>query len=168
MDAEIERLISAAWRKDRLYPIRSEKYYGFYAGRLPDGRQALVTCGYPKEVCAYLFTEDCEYQGVERRKPTLIADLDGPERDTHVRELHEYLAVEFGFVPDLIRVKRFCESEELVSIEPLPRYLDEPGGFDGTDEEYLKDLRQWVGEGAFVLNTWNDYWLNANGEVSAS
>ena len=165
VNGEIDQLFDYAFRSDRLYPIKSNKGYGFFTGRLADGRQALVTCGIQKKLCAYLFSTEGDYLGVERREPKLIAEPEELGAATNDRELHDYLAKEFGFTPDLIRVKEFDEPAELVSINPLPRYLDES---ELDDESYLVDLRQWVEDGAFVLITWNDYWLNANGEVTAS
>jgi hypothetical protein len=167
---EIARLAGVATRPDRLYAIRSTAAYGHHAGRLTDGRQALVTCGYPKQVCVYLFTAEGEYEGVERRTPKLDADLGS---DAHVRELYDSLAREYGFVPGLIRVNRFSEPREGVSIDPLPDYLAEfvadPAGEDAEERAtHLELLRQWVAEESFVLSTWNDYWLNADGKVTSS
>lgn len=171
VDDEIARLGRSAARPDRLYPVRTTAAYGHHTGRLPDGRQALVTCGYPKRVCVYLFTPEGDYIGVERRTPRLEADVD--DTDTHVGELYAHLSEAFGFVPDLIRVKRFSEPSEVVSIEPLPDYLAEfvahPEGVDADERAgLLENLRQWVEDGSFLLNTWNEYWLDDEGEVTSS
>jgi hypothetical protein len=171
VDNEITRLVQIASRPDRMYAIRSTEAYGHHTGRLPDGRQALVTCGYPKRVCVYLFTAEGDYLGVDCRTPKLEAHVD--DTSAHVRELHDFLSRAFGFVPGLIRVKRFCEPSEVVSIEPLPNYLDEfvsdPEGVDTEERKrHLESLREWVEENSFVLNTWNDYWLNSEGEVTGS
>jgi hypothetical protein len=103
-----------------------------------------VTYGYPKEICAYLSTAE-----------------------------GDYLAAEFGFTDGLIRVKRFEEESGWVAIEPLTHYLrDFAAHHESVPEEYranaLEELRGWVEAGAFVLYTWNDYWLDANGEVTSS
>src|SRR5262249_1840913 len=74
VDDEIARLGRAAAQPDRLSPVRTTAAYGHHTGRLPDGRQALVTCGYPKRVCVYLFTPEGDYIGVERHTPSLEAD----------------------------------------------------------------------------------------------
>jgi hypothetical protein len=165
----VERLVQDAYRPDRLYPIVSDKYRGHYAGRLPDGRQALVTCGYPKEVCAFLFTAEGDYFGVERREPELTAEPEEEGLATNDAELHRYLAAEFGFAPGLIRVKRFAEPSEMVSIEPLPVSLAHVAAHpESASAGDLEDLRSWVEQGEFVLCTWNDYYLDATGEVTAS
>jgi hypothetical protein len=40
---------------------------------------------------------------------------------------------------------------------------------DAEERAHLLDgLRRWVEEGSFVLITWNDYWLNDEGEVTSS
>jgi hypothetical protein len=139
---------------------------------LSDGRQALITCGFSKEVCAFLFSAEGDYLCLERRKPRLNADLVS-NKDSHVRELYAFLSAEFGFAPDLIRIKRFAEPTESVSVQPLPQSLrqfaESPAEADA--DEYLcklEELRRWVDEEAFVLNTWNDYWLDASGKVTDS
>jgi hypothetical protein len=171
VEDEIARLGRLACRPARLYPVRTTAAYGHHAGRLPDGRQALVTCGYPKQVCVYLFAPEGDYIGVERRTPRLEADLD--DTDGHVSELYAYLSEAFGFVPGLICVKRFSEPSEIVSIEPLPDALAElvadPESVDAEERAGLLEwLRRWVEEGSFLLNTWNEYWLDDEGRVTSS
>src|SRR5689334_13508033 len=115
MDDEIKRLVQKANRPDRLYPIRSNKYYGFWTGHLPDGRQALVDfCGsWLMEVL--LFSHEGNYLGREARKldPMLPPDDSDIFND---QQLHAYLSAEFGFTPALIRIKRFYEPEASLSI----------------------------------------------------
>jgi hypothetical protein len=171
--AELEELVRDACRPDRLYPIRSEKHYGHYAGHLPDGRQALITCSCLQEVRAFLFTRDGDYLGVEHRKPVLTAVPEEPYLDVNDAELRAYLVAEFGFTPGLIRVKRFDEPSEWVSVEPLTHYLadfvaDPESVPEDGREGALEELREWIEAGEFVLNTWNDYWVDANGEVTSS
>jgi hypothetical protein len=172
-DADIARLARIACRPDRLFPIRSEKCYGHWAGHLPDGRQALVLCGRMKQVRAFLFTAAGDYLGFEHRQPALTAPPEEPWLDLNERELLDYLAAEFGFAPGLIRVKAFEEPSELVSVEPLTGYLTdfvadpESVPADGRAGA-LEELRGWVEAGEFVLGTWNDYWVDADGEVTSS
>jgi hypothetical protein len=176
----IQRLVRDASRPGRRFPIRSEKSYGHYAGLLPDRRQAPVICGNTPDVRVFLFSPEGDYLGHQRRsdapeRPPKEAGrpLSDRELDLFIRELHRFLADEFGFEPGLIHVKRFEEPAESVSVEPLPGYLVEfaadPEGVPEDRRPYhLAELERWVAEGDFVLNTWNDYWLDKDGEVISS
>jgi hypothetical protein len=128
----------------------------------------------------FLFSPEGDYLGHQRRsaapKPwseEAGQPLSDRELDLFVQELHQFLADEFGFKPGLIHVKRFEEPAESVSIEPLPSYLVEfaadPEGIpEDRRSDHLAELERWVAEGDFVLNTWNDYWLDKDGEVISS
>jgi hypothetical protein len=173
MLAELDRLVSEAHRPDRRFQIRSEKYHGFYAGHLPDGEQMLVTCNRIGELRSFFFSGDGDYLGMRRRTPETLRPEGEVGLDLHVRQLHEILAAEYGFAPGLIRVKEFEEPEALVSVAPLPAYLEEFARDPKCEPEerwpaLVEELKRWVLEGDFVLNTFNDYWLDSSGEVSSS
>jgi hypothetical protein len=164
-------LVARASRPDRLYPVKSNQDYGFYAGRLEDSRQALVTLDIRLHLDVFLFDTSGDLIGSEERDlagfwPT--PDHGYPDVDN--TELHDYLRREFGFEPTVIEVKRFS-TKQGVEIWPLPNWLQQWVADPGTweDQEFaVNSLRDWVENEAFVLLFGNDYFLNAQGEVFSS
>ena len=88
-------------------------------------------------------------------------------------EVHVWLKSQLGFEPGLIRIRRFEHPDALVEIEPLTdryrEFLENPDAVPRNEwAELLKATRQWVTRGEFVLLYNNDYWLDAQGEVTSS
>ncbi len=171
MDDEVRELVAHATRPERRYPVKTNADYGFYAGSLTNGRQALATLDVQLLFEIAFFDVTGEFVGEEKR------DLAGrwpipahgyPE--INQAELHEYLRNEFGFTPATIRVEWF-ETEYGVKIQPLTywmqRWVTDPTSHDDP-ERALKLLRKWVENEEFVLLFGNDYFLNKDGEVTAS
>lgn len=190
--AEIQELYRQATDPGRLYPVRSHKWYGFYAGQLPQGRQALVTGGNRRhELAVHLFDRDGNFLGVERRELNFDCFGDSGEDDDEEQEededspdggeggmaqtLRAYLAAEFGFRPGLIRIKRVDHPDAEFSIDPLPthyeEFLEDPHNRLFTDEDrhaYPYSMREWLRQGEFIFNYNNDYYVDQNGEVTSS
>jgi hypothetical protein len=95
--------------------------------------------------------------------------------DVNDVEFHAYLLREFGFQPELIRVKEFVTSEDLaVRLLPYFALVHDPEeedeaqwGQDSADNEPLC-LQGWLDDGDFVLTWGNGYHLDATGEVVGS
>ena len=169
----LRREAEEAARPDRLYPIRSEKYYGFYAGHVPGKRQALVAGDLDLLIAFF------EHQGnlLEVQRRTLPPSVKVPEMNCGTlddRDFQEYLKKEFHFRPGLIRVKAFQIQPEGLAVHPFPShyqlFLDNPhDGFNAEDRDYYPELiRTWIADKQFVLDWGNDYWLDNNGEVTSS
>ena len=86
----LRREAEEAARPDRLYPIRSEKYYCFYAGHVPGKRQALVAGDLDLLIAFF------EHQGnlLEVQRRTLPPSVKVPEMNCGTlddRDFQEYL-----------------------------------------------------------------------------
>jgi hypothetical protein len=162
---------------DLLFPIRSAPEYYFYAGHLPDGRQALIA----RSVYGQLIATICDSGGhllqvihQELPSPPVLPDS-GEMREVDEDDFQEYLHRELGFLPGLIRIKEFRIPEEMFAVYHLPEhyreFLECPNSpaFDEEERQALPDLiRQWNECGQFVLEWSNDFWLDSTGEVVAS
>jgi hypothetical protein len=162
-----------------LFPIRGAPERCFYAGHLPDGRQALIAWGFSGQLMVAAFDGDGKLVEVTCRE--LPDPLTLPESGETVsiyddEGFQEYLRQDFGFSPGLIRVEEFRIPGEGLAVYHLPRhyqdFLRDPNGPDFGDEERraLPGLiRDWLERGQFVLEEGhNDYWLDSTGEVVAS
>lgn len=173
MDPDLQRLIEAARRQDRLYPIQSNRNYGFYSGHLPDGRQALVTFGPQHAVRLHLFDREGTFLHIEVATEQFTETTEESFLPVNVEELHRWLAERYGFSAGLIRIKQFYDPEAEFDIEPLPHHFEDfiAGDTNFTEaerERYPRYIREWCEERAFVLNFDNDYWLDDIGEVTSS
>jgi len=84
-----------------MFPINGEPSRNFYAGLLPDGRQALITLSETGEVVLAVFGSDGELiQTIHEllSSPPIVPD------DEHFQE---YLRHKFGFTPEPVRVRTF-------------------------------------------------------------
>jgi hypothetical protein len=170
------RLVAEARRPDRLYPIRSNKYYGFYTGRLPGGHQAMVTGGtHGYELHADIFDSEGNFVGVERRKTNFTEPPEESYLDVNDAELHAYLRLEFGFEPGLIRIKRPLESADAdFALKPLSSFqeafLQDPteGPYGPPAREQVDRLMEWLKNGEFALHLGNEYEMDSDGEVTSS
>ncbi len=152
------------YQPDRLYPLGSEPSYGWWAGHLPDGRQALVLTLDEDELSVLTFDAGGRYLGVEQRVARL-AEPPGPDDGLlKEAELQQYLRAALGLTPGQIRVRRFAEPSLLVSIEPLvgPDDLPDVAGGD------LADLTRMVADGDFEFHSGNVYVVDCTGEVVSS
>ena len=173
IDPDLQLLIEDARRPDRLYPIQSNKYYGFYAGHLPDGRQALVTVGLQEEVRLHLFDRAGTFLRVEVATAQFTQAPEESFLSVNDEELHRWLAERYGFSAGLIRIKQFYDPDADFDIEPFPHHFEDliagDRNFTRADRErYPRYIREWCQERAFVLKSCNDYWLDDAGEVTSS
>jgi hypothetical protein len=160
-----------------LFPIRSAPGRYFYAGSLPDGRQALVGRSVYGQLIVAIFDRDGDLmQLIHRDLPSPPVFPDSDEiREVDEDNFQEYLHQEFGFSPGLIRVKEFRVSEDMFAVYHLPNhyreFLENPNGPAFGDEEreaFPGLIQEWNEAGHFVLGWGNDYWLDSTGEVVAS
>jgi hypothetical protein len=162
---------------DLLFPIRSAPEYYFYAGQLPDGRQALIAHSVYGQMVAAIFDGGGNMIRVvhqELPSPPVLPDS-GKIREVDEDDFHEYLRRKFGFSPGLIRIKEFHIPEEMFAVYHLPQhyreFLENPNrpAFDDEEREALPGrIRRWNEWGQFVLEWGNDFWLDSTGEVVAS
>jgi hypothetical protein len=154
--------------------VKTNEDYGFYCGRLADGRQALATLDVRLLLVVTLFDAAGMLAGEEERDLAgrwPIAEHGYPEVD-HA-ELHDYLRAEFGFEPGVICVRGFATGR--AAIAPLPghyqEFVDDPESpcFDVGQRERLPEyIKEWVECEEFVLFWGNDYTMDKNGEVTSS
>jgi hypothetical protein len=173
----LRREAEEAARPDRLFPIRSNKYYGYYAGRLAGKRQALAALDVRKNLVLAVFDQQGDLLEVKRRTPAPSLKR-RPEKKylaVNDREFHEYLHKEFRFKAGRIKVNAFLIAAEGLAVHAFPyhyqEFLKNPYGkiFDNADRDYYpKLIREWIADKAFVLDWGNDYWLDNNGEVTSS
>jgi len=161
-------------KRERLYAVQGNEWYGWWVGRLPDGRQVLAA---PGRTTLYLavFDADGGLQHVLSRPDPLqidarIAGRDGVGPQFDVAELEAYLSREFGgFERATIRVRPFVIPEIGVELNPLhPRladFLDDPDDFADEEQE---DIREWIEAGCSELLYGNNYFLGGDGKVDSS
>jgi hypothetical protein len=162
---------------DLLFPIRSAPGRYFYAGHLPDGRQALIARSVYGQLIAAMFDRRGNLIQVIHQalpSPPVLPDSD-EIREVDETDFQEYLQRKFGFSPGLIRIKEFRLPNEMFAVYHLPEhyreFLENPSSpFFGEEErQAFPDLiRQWNQLGQFVLEWGNDFWLDSTGEVIAS
>lgn len=190
-------LIREALKGERLYAVQGNDWYGWWAGRLPDGRQVLAAFGgrsvyysrwhqmtHPEladpnagapTLYLALFDRAGRLREVRTRPDPLKIDpkakaLNGVGPEFDAAELEAYLAGEFGgFERATIRVYPFTIPEIGLQLHPL---LSSHEGFldDPTDydEEEQESIREWITEGCSELLYGNDYFLGGDGEVTSS
>jgi hypothetical protein len=190
-------LIREVLKGDRLYAVQGNDWYGWWAGRLSDGRQVFAAFGgrsvyysrwhkmtHPEladptaskpTLYLALFSTGGGLLDVQTRPDPLRIDPKararngvGPEFD--VAELEGFLAGEFGgFERAAIRVRPFTIAEIGVQLHPL---LDTQAGFlddpSDYDEEEQASIRAWIEDGCSELLYGNDYFLGGDGEVTSS
>ncbi|MBV9123107.1 MAG: hypothetical protein JO112_07110 [Planctomycetes bacterium] len=162
---------------DLLFPIRSSPGHYFYAGRLPEGRQALIARSVYGELIAAIFDGGGNLMQVihqELASPPVLLDSD-EIREVDEDSFQEYLQREFGFCPSLIRIKEFRIPQEKFAVYHLPQnyqeFLEDPNSLAFDDEErkaFPGLIAKWNEWGQFVLEWGNDFWLDSLGEVVAS
>jgi hypothetical protein len=159
-----------------LFPIRSSPP-SWFAGLLPDGRQALISCAASGELTLVSFDRDGNLLGVlhhELPSPKQLLE-DGYRRAVFDDDYQDYVQRELGLSLEVIRVRPFCMPEEMLEVYQMPKhyeaFLKNPDSpdFSPEDRNYYPELiTRWNESGQFVFVWGNDYWLNSNGEVEAS
>ncbi|MCI0407034.1 MAG: hypothetical protein L0191_00500 [Acidobacteria bacterium] len=155
---------------EMLFPINGEPPRNFYAGSLPQGRQALITLSEAGEIVVAVFGPQGELLHVIHEalaSPPIIPDDE---------QFEEYLKQQFGFAPGPIRVRAFRLSRGELAVYRLPeryqKFLREPNdpGFDMEERMTFPSLiEDWERAGLFVLEVGPcDFWLDQTGEVIAS
>ena len=162
---------------DLLFPIRSAPDRYFYAGHLPNGRQALIARSVYGEMVAAIFDGGGNLiEVIQQKLPSRPVLRDSAEiREVDEDDFQEYLQGAFGFSPGLMRIKEFRIPREMFAVYHLPtlfrEFLENPNSpdFDEEDRRGLPEvIRRWQEKGQFVLEWGNDFWLDHTGEVVAS
>lgn len=141
MDGFYERVIRAK-DPNRLFPVRSNKWFEFYAGRLvKDDFQALIGLTPEHSMLLLTFANHGALYDIERVK---LPEFDRPPEEQYLLvnndEFHEFLSREYSFEPAIVRVKQFLVSDEgcEFSVGPLAwhheRFLVNPED-EGPPEE---------------------------------
>ena len=190
-------LICEMLKGERLYAVQGNDWYGWWVGRLLDGRQVFAAFGgrsvyysrwhqmtHPEladpnagkpMIYLAMFGGDGRLLEVQTRPDPLRIDPKtkaqngvGPEFDA--AELEAYLAGEFGgFERAAIKVRPFIIPEIGVQLNPL---LSTQAAFLDDpaeyDEEEQESIRAWIEEGCSELLYGNDYFLGGDGEVASS
>jgi len=182
-----EKVASVVRPFERLFPLRGEVGYGFFAGHLPRKQPALAFSD-RKETTLVLFDWHGHFQDV-RREPGVSDE----EEDFEKR-----LRDELGFEAGLIRVHEFT-TDPRIPRRRLPWFMvsiRRPRGFmhnvavclwpyfcahvvenpDTPDDGY--GMRKWremtsnlhsvMADGECVLDCWNDYIVGRDGFIVAS
>jgi hypothetical protein len=167
--------LEAAMRPDRLYPVRTAEWRGFYAGLASGSRQLLAAVADPVLLVVVF---DSSGDLMESHWWDLSAD----------EEVGEFLRRQFGWEPALVRVKRFrvppgarqprnpvqaiLVGEEGFAIAPIPldwqSYLDDPESLGAGQEDFAAMVQGWVDREEFALYWGNEYYLDRSGEVVGS
>jgi hypothetical protein len=155
---------------DMLFPINGEPVRNFYAGSLPQGRQALITLSEAAEIVVAVFSPQGEllqviYDAVA--SPPIIPDDD---------QFQEYIKQKFGFTPVSVRVRPFSLPGGELAVYRLPKqyqkFLREPDDPDfGTEERtvFPSLIEEWERAGRLVLEVGLcDFWLDQTGDIIAS
>jgi hypothetical protein len=162
---------------DLLFPIRSAPLRDFYAGYLPDGRQALVVCSQCGKMVMVVFDREGNLTGVVHQElPTPRQFLEAGDLPAAYEDNYEeYLRSALGVSPGLIRIKSFCLPEEELAVYQLPEgwydFLQNPTDPTLSEEERKQFpvwIQEWKARGQFVFLWYNDLWLDSTGEVVAS
>jgi hypothetical protein len=163
---------------EMLFPINGEPARYFYAGSLPEGRQALIGRSLDGEMVVAVFDFKGELQQVihhELPSPPVIPDCPYG-REVNEVQFAEYLKKQFGFAAGPIRVREFRLSGGELAVYRFPeryqKFLKDPSDPDFDMEERIAFptlIEDWKRAGLFVLEVEPcDYWLDQTGEVIAS
>jgi hypothetical protein len=155
---------------EMLFPINGEPARNFYAGSMPDGRQALITLSEADELVVAVFGPQGELLHVIHEavtSPPIIPDE---------AKFQEYIKQKFGFTPGPVRVRAFRLSGGELAVYRLPEryqeFLTDPSAPDFDMEERMtfpSIIEDWKRAGLFVLEVGPcDFWLDQTGEVIAS
>ena len=164
---------------DYLYSLRSAPHYGWWAGRLADGRQLLFS------VRVAFFDAAGDLLSVRGRDryplpaewlPRRPAGAEMAAPLPHGIEAKPRWVEQLGFEEGPIRVNRFFLPDVQVGVADLPESLAEfildPEGASPHDWERTKmpqDAEEWLRDGLFCFHCGGgECYLESDGRVSAS
>lgn len=170
---------------DYRYVIQTHEAYGFFTGKSRGKQQVLMGLACPNLI-AFFFNLDGDLIHVTKRFQEYLVPssvfVDGKPLEGIVQtfdiydpripvRLSEWQA-EIGFQEQPITVKRFSNAETGIGIGDYPDHfaevLSDPNASDDEKDNVLQSLPEWEADGQFVFWWGNDYWLNANGDVTSS
>jgi hypothetical protein len=162
--------------RERLYCLQTSYEDGnvadFYAGRLADGRQALLGVYLPKLVLV-LFDAAGNYLEYQTR-PLADGPKSGPVTDVDRAEFvtrRQRWQRELGWQEQPIQVRRFALPEQRIYLADYPEWatllLYDPYSYPTPQEraELRRQMEEWDREGCFVFWWSRDYHMNKDGEV---
>jgi len=167
MDSIFQRVVDAK-NPDRLFPVRSNEQYGFYAGRLVDANmQALIGVRSERSVLLLTFANHGALYDIERVElPQFNVPPEGQFLWFNGREFHEFLSREYSFEPNLVRVHRFLVSDDDCGfwVGPLPwhyeQFLAHPLEYSAEEQrEYAQQIIRFIDRGAAVLDWGNEWYV---------
>jgi hypothetical protein len=162
----------------RLFPIVGEPTRDFYAGSLPESRQALIALEMLRGMEMAVFGTDGNLLEVLRR--TLPSPPVRTACEAFFSVDHEafmnYLKEQFGFASGPIRVREFRLPGGALAVYRYPeqyqKFLQNPDDPDLDMAERITfpaRIEEWEQAGLFVLEVGPcDFWLDRTGEVIAS
>jgi hypothetical protein len=152
--------------------VTARKYFGFYAGHLPDDMQALIGRWGAEKILVLSFSKWGDVYDIQRRTlPPFGNPPEEPHLDVNDAEFHNYLRQEFGFQPGLVRVHQFVVADDECGIwvGPLPwadnQFLAAPEEYTPEEQaERRESIREFLARDVCVLDWGNDWRvLEANG-----
>ncbi len=167
MESIYERVVRAR-NPDRLFPVRSNERYGFYAGRLvDDSAQALIGLRDDRSMLLLTFTNNGWLYDIARVN---LPQFAVPPEDKHLwvneQEFHEFLFREYSFEPALVRVNRFLVSDDECGfwVGPLPwhfeQFLADPKEYSPEEQrEYQQLIIDFIDRDAAVLDWGNEWYV---------
>lgn len=168
--------------ESKKYALATNENYGWYTGRTPDNRQALMGVDVNAEICVLFDANGEKLESIER-----CFDRDGNRVTDAITEWPFHLT---GFGATQVRrrfelwlqstiaercpivVKEFGVDNRFIGIEPLPSdyadYLADPTDIDDDGREEMPTrIQNWLTSNLYVF-WWNeDYWMNPDGSVNA-
>ena len=157
----------------RLYRIKPDEGYFFYADVTPDNKQVLMGV-YCPNLIAFFFDSDGNLLSFHQRSLGVEHPHDGPYNVYSERISQQLSAwqLELGFQPTTIKVKKFFQLELKIGIQDQPDHFGEmlfdPQVSEDEKKEVRDSIRRWEECEQFVLWWGNDYWLDKTGEVVSS
>lgn len=154
------------------YRLRSNRYYGWYTGRLPDGRQLLVIDWRVLE-----FSADGDYLGEQdgpMAEPLMRALEGDPKAPVHLDIGAASIGAEAQFVEGPVDIRRFWLPEHRVGISDLPAGMREfylhPETFPGEEGEMMREgVEMWMDDGQYAFEAGvGETYISQDGECLAS
>ncbi len=149
--------------KKRKFTLSSDEYYNISTGKTKDNKSIL--CLASKNTVCLFFDKNGNY--LDSRIFKIALD--------DKTEIDAFLLKEYGYKDAPIKFKQFSFSHEGKTIEILPfnGYILEFFEIFESQEKEEKErnvdfVREWIFSNCYVLNCWNDYWVNGNGEITDS
>lgn len=158
-------LVGTARNPERLFPVRSNKHFGFYAGHLSDGTQVLIGRTRAERILVLVFSKWGGLHDIRRGKlPEFRKPSEEQHLDVNDAEFHDHLQTEFGFKPGLVHVQQFLVADDDCGfwVGPLPwhynQFLAAPEEYAPEERaEYQENIRKFIARGVCVLDWGNDW-----------